>query len=126
MNTIHMTCDTCNQVRYKSTVSYGPKDKPKPSDFVNCATGEVVEEFPANAPPSCNECGTLLRPQLVEADVTETPRTAARPRLTVLPGGKTHVDTLFEVGEGEAIANVNAIDGGFLVLTNRRIVKVNV
>lgn len=128
-------CAHCSEPLYRSVRPMEPGQKGDPSDFA-----PISEEIPPpeGDVPTCYTCGgtlkvvpeSMLRGQSNAGRAAQAQRkpatvtTMPRPTPASLQSG---VETLFECVDGEQIVNIGKDAAGLtIVLTNRRIVRLNV
>jgi len=131
---IDIVCPTCDKARYRSRI-FMKGDVPTPADFIS------VDDAPSppsdfSEPPLCYECGAVMQPIAVpnsvpdnydeshlSSSVVEQPA-VNRKDGNNLPKDATALETLFEVESDELIHNMKEIGNQLYVMTNRRVVRL--
>jgi hypothetical protein len=113
-------CPTCGEVRYKSTREYTRGERIDPASF------EPIGDAPApdpTKPALCHVCAAALAFRITDPSVLSN----KQPSRQTLDVGATDgvVTTLFTVNPGEEIKTMRESGTKVLIITNRRIVTVD-
>lgn len=130
--TILAICTTCGETRYRSKIAISDPSQCKPENFA-----PVGDAPPADgaAPPLCHVCGSMLNftseekwnqtltsRRTVASGAAPSPSVEAR----IVETRAGTIETLFAVSNGETVKDIRDVPGGLLVITDRRIVRVNI
>lgn len=108
-------CPTCSEVRYRSR-DIAEGEQPKATDFA--PVGDAPAPETDAAIPLCHACGAALKFGKDNITAIRRPGTPS----AVRPGP---FETLFEVRGDEVIKDIQTLNGIAVVLTNKRIIKVD-
>jgi len=116
--TLLAICPTCQEIRYRSRPLV-KGDLPTANDFT--PVGEGVPPAAGDI-PMCHVCQAVLKVG-PEAPIDRTPNPGTRPIIRPASTVPTP-ETVFEVRDGESIADIRQFNDGIVVFTNRRIVRL--
>ena len=121
-------CPTCMESRYRSKVPIGKPEDCKASNFA--PLGEAPE-LPDGSAPVCHVCGAMLKFTTEnnlkpKAEANAKNREQARQEATNVGGSYSGVQTLFEVRPGETVKDISVAGPAVIVITDKRIVRVEV
>ena len=126
---VNVFCPLCGEVRYKSKRPIGLKEKLSSSLF-----DPATDDSPPlsdGQPATCHVCGGGLKFMRAVPQTTAASAPPSRAELlmrqqeVVAHERAVTSDTLFEVRSGEDIKDIREVPGGVVVITSKRIVRVD-